>query len=119
MAETIVDVETGEVEVTDFVAAFDIGRAINPRLIEGQIEGGVAMGLGYALMENVVVDNGYIQNLSLQNYLIPTSLDVPKIKPIILEIISIQQAYYPGHFNSLKKEIIISGYGQNRFFRKK
>ena len=86
MAETIVDVETGEVEVTDFVAAFDIGRAINPRLIEGQIEGGVAMGLGYALMENVVVDNGYIQNISLQNYLIPTSLDVPKIKPIILEI---------------------------------
>jgi CO/xanthine dehydrogenase Mo-binding subunit len=86
MAETIVDVETGEVEITDFVAAFDIGRAINPRLVEGQIEGGVAMGLGYALMENVVVDKGYIQNISLQNYLIPTSLDIPKIKPIILEV---------------------------------
>jgi CO/xanthine dehydrogenase Mo-binding subunit len=86
MAETIVDVETGAVEVTDFVAAFDIGRAINPGLIEGQIEGGVAMGLGYALMENVVVDQGYIRNLGLENYLIPTSLDIPKIKPIILEV---------------------------------
>ena len=86
MAETVVDVETGEVEITDFVAAFDIGRAINPKLVEGQIEGGVAMGLGYALMENVVVDKGYIQNLGLENYLIPTSLDVPRIKPIILEV---------------------------------
>ena len=86
MAETVVDVETGEVEITDFVAAFDIGRAINPKLVEGQIEGGVAMGLGYALMENVVVDKGYIQNLGLENYLIPTSLDVPQIKPIILEV---------------------------------
>ena len=85
MAETIVDIETGEVEITDFVAAFDIGKAINPKLVEGQIEGGVAMGLGYALMENVVVQDGYIQNLGLENYLIPTSLDVPDIKSVILE----------------------------------
>lgn len=86
MTETVVDIETGVVEVTDFVAAFDIGRAINPKLVEGQIEGGVAMGLGYALMENVVLDKGCIQNLGLENYLIPTSLDVPKVKPIILEV---------------------------------
>jgi len=86
MAEVIVDVETGEVEVTDYVAAFDVGRAINPKLVEGQIEGGVAMGQGYALMEEVAVDRGYIQNTSLRNYLIPTSLDVPDIKPIILEV---------------------------------
>ena len=86
MAETIVDIETGVVEITDFVAAFDIGRAINPKLVEGQIEGGVAMGLGYALMENVVIDKGYIRNLGLENYLIPTSLDVPNIKSIILEV---------------------------------
>ena len=85
MAETIVDIETGEVEITDFVAAFDIGKAINPKLVEGQIEGGVAMGLGYAVMENVVVENGYIKNLGLENYLIPTSLDVPRIKSVILE----------------------------------
>jgi CO/xanthine dehydrogenase Mo-binding subunit len=93
MAETVVDVETGEVEITDFVAAFDIGRAINPKLVEGQIEGGVAMGLGYALMENVVIDKGYIRNLGLENYLIPTSLDVPKIKPIILEVNNMHGPY--------------------------
>ncbi len=86
MAEVEVDVETGEVEVTDYVAAFDVGRAINPQAVEGQIEGGVAMGLGYALMEEVVLKSGVTQNLSLQNYLIPTILDVPRIKSIILEM---------------------------------
>ena len=85
MAEVQVDVETGEVEVTDYVAAFDVGKAINPKAVEGQIEGGVAMGLGYALMEKVVLKDGYPQNLNLQDYLIPTTLDVPDIKPIILE----------------------------------
>jgi CO/xanthine dehydrogenase Mo-binding subunit len=85
MAEVVVDIQTGEVKVTDYVAAFDIGKAINPRNVEGQIEGGVAMGLGYALMEETVLDHGYIQNLSLQNFLIPTMLDVPNIKTIILE----------------------------------
>ena len=85
MAEVEVDVETGEVTVTDYVAAFDVGKAINPLAVEGQIEGGVAMGLGYALMEEVAVVDGSIQNLSLRNYLIPTVLDVPDIKPIILE----------------------------------
>jgi CO/xanthine dehydrogenase Mo-binding subunit len=86
MAEVLVDVDTGEVEVTDYVAAFDVGKAINPRALEGQIEGGVAMGLGYALMEEVAIVNGCIQNTSLQNYLIPTSLDVPAIKPLVLEM---------------------------------
>jgi nicotinate dehydrogenase large molybdopterin subunit len=85
MAEVIVDVETGEVEVTDYVAAFDIGKAINPKAVEGQIEGGIAMGLGYALMEEIVLKDGYIQNLSLQDFLIPTMLDVPNIRPVIVE----------------------------------
>ena len=85
MAEVVVDVETGEVEVKDFVAAFDIGKAINPKNVEGQIEGGVAMGLGYALMEEIVLQDGYIQNLGLQDFFIPTVLDVPKVKAILLE----------------------------------
>ncbi len=85
MAEVIVDVETGEVEIADYVAAYDVGKAINPKAVEGQIEGGVAMGLGYALMEEIVIEDGYIQNLSLQDFLIPTMLDVPKIRLIILE----------------------------------
>jgi CO/xanthine dehydrogenase Mo-binding subunit len=86
MAEVIVDVETGEVDITDYVAAFDIGKAINPKAVEAQIEGGVAMGLGYALMEEVVVEQGVIQNLGLRNFLIPTAMDVPEIQPIILEV---------------------------------
>jgi len=86
MAEVIVDIETGEVEVTNYVAAFDVGKAINPRALEGQIEGGVAMGLGYALMEEVAIEQGYIRNVSLQNYLIPTTLDVPNIRSVILEV---------------------------------
>ena len=62
-----------------------MGKAINPQAVEGQIEGGVAMGLGYALMEEMAVVDGFIQNLSLRNYLIPTFLDVPEVKSIILE----------------------------------
>ena len=85
MAEVIVDVQTGEVEIADYVAAYDVGKAINPKAVEGQIEGGVAMGLGYALMEESVIEDGYIQNLNLQDFLIPTMLDVPNIRPIILE----------------------------------
>ena len=86
MAEVLVDVETGGVEVTDYVAAFDVGKAINPKALEGQIEGGVAMGLGYALMEEVAMVDGIPQNLNLQDYLIPTSLDMPDVKPIVLEV---------------------------------
>ena len=85
MAEVIVDIETGEVEVSDYVAAFDVGKAIHPKALEGQIEGGVAMGIGFALMEEIVLQQGYIKNLSLQDFLIPTILDIPDIKPIILE----------------------------------
>ena len=86
MAQVVVDVETGEVEVEYYVAAFDVGKAINPRALEGQIEGGVAMGLGYALMEEIVLQEGVIQNTNLRDYLIPTILDVPDIQPVILEM---------------------------------
>ncbi len=84
MVQVVVDVETGEVELEDYVAVFDVGKAINPKAVEGQIEGGVAMGIGYALMEAVALSGGMIRNLSLQDYLIPTMLDVPDMKPIIL-----------------------------------
>jgi len=85
MAEVEVDVRTGEVEVIKIVATFDIGKAINPIMLEGQIEGGIMMGLGYALMEEVVMKDGFIQNLGLQDYLIPTALDAPEIVPIYIE----------------------------------
>jgi CO/xanthine dehydrogenase Mo-binding subunit len=86
MTEVVVDVETGEVDVTDFVTAFDVGKALNPRLLEGQIEGGVAMGLGYALMEEIALEQGHIKNLHLGDYYIPTSLDVPDIESVVLEV---------------------------------
>jgi len=85
MAEVEVDVKTGYVDVLNLVATFDIGKAINPLMVEGQIEGGVMMGLGYALMEEVVMKDGMIQNLDLQDYIIPTALDAPEIKPIYVE----------------------------------
>ncbi len=85
MAEVEVDMKTGAVEVVKIIATFDIGKAINPMMVEGQIEGGVMMGLGYALMEEVVLKDGMIQNLNLQDYIIPTALDTPEIEPIYIE----------------------------------
>jgi nicotinate dehydrogenase medium molybdopterin subunit len=85
IAEVEVDTETGEVTVLSLIAAQDVGRAINPMAVEGQIQGGVAHGIGYALMEEVVVVNGIIQNPSFSDLLIPTSLDVPPIHGIIVE----------------------------------
>ena len=85
MAEVVVDVETGITEVTDYSAAYDIGKAINPKLVEGQIEGGIGMGVGFALMEEIIVKDGYIQNPGLEDFLIPTILDMPPINPMIIE----------------------------------
>ena len=85
IAEVEVDTETGEVTVLNIFAAHDVGKAINPMAIEGQIEGGVGQGVGYALMEEVVVENGVIQNPSFSELLIPTSLDISPITSIIVE----------------------------------
>ncbi|NWF93251.1 MAG: xanthine dehydrogenase family protein [Syntrophaceae bacterium] len=85
MAEVEVDTKTGHVEVIKVVACFDIGRAINPILVEGQIEGGIMMGLGYAMMEEVLLKEGKVQNLNFQDYMIPTAMDAPEIVPMILE----------------------------------
>jgi CO/xanthine dehydrogenase Mo-binding subunit len=93
MAEVEVDVRTGEVTVKKIASAFDIGKAINPMLLEGQIDGGIAMGLGYGLMEKVVLDEGVIQNLGLKDYLIPTSLDMPEITAALVEKHNIHGPY--------------------------
>lgn len=85
MAEVIVDMETGGAKLTGYAAAYDIGKAINPKLVEGQIEGGIAMGVGFALMEEIIVKEGYIQNLAFRDFLIPTVLDIPPINTIIIE----------------------------------
>ena len=81
LAEIDVDVELGTVRVLKIVAAHDVGRAINPTLIEGQIEGGVAQGLGMALMEEFFPGKGE----NLHDYLIPTAGDIPPVESILIE----------------------------------
>jgi CO/xanthine dehydrogenase Mo-binding subunit len=81
LAEVEVDVETGKVKVNRMVACHDVGRAIHPENVIGQIMGGVAMGTGFALMEEFVPG----ETTSFVNYLIPTSKDVPEVIPIIVE----------------------------------
>lgn len=85
IVEVEVDTETGRVEVLKILAAHDVGRAINPALVEGQIEGGATMGLGYGLMEEITTVGGVIKNTNFTDYLIPTMLDVPEIDAIIVE----------------------------------
>jgi CO/xanthine dehydrogenase Mo-binding subunit len=86
IAEVEVDTETGKVEVLRIVAAHDVGKAINPGNVEGQIEGGVMQGVGFALTEEVVQEGGYLKTRSLGEYLVPTSLDVPRIDSHIVEV---------------------------------
>jgi CO/xanthine dehydrogenase Mo-binding subunit len=83
--EVAVDTETGEVDVLKSVGAHDVGQAINPAAVEGQIEGGAAMGQGYALSEELLYDGGQLVSPSFSEYLIPTAMDVPDYQSIILE----------------------------------
>ncbi len=86
IAEVDVDDETGDVEVLRVVASHDCGTAINPMLVEGQVEGGVAMGVGFALEEEMLFDaNGRHINPNLTNYIMPTSLDTPEIEVDIVD----------------------------------
>jgi CO/xanthine dehydrogenase Mo-binding subunit len=84
-AEVEVDTETGKVDVTDFVSVHDVGKAINRGMVEAQMYGGVAMGLGYGLLEVFEIENGIPKQLNFDEYLLPTSMDVPRIKTIIVE----------------------------------
>ncbi|KYH33187.1 xanthine dehydrogenase family protein molybdopterin-binding subunit [Neomoorella mulderi] len=85
IAEVEVDTETGQVRVLRFIAAHDVGRAVNRKGVEGQIEGGIAQGLGMALLEKVHLQHGRIVNNSFSTYLIPTTLDMPEVQPLIVE----------------------------------
>jgi CO/xanthine dehydrogenase Mo-binding subunit len=84
--EIELDTATGEVKILKIVGAHDIGKAVNPMLAEGQIQGGALQGAGYALMENLVVQNGVMLNPNFSGYTIPTSVDAPaEIVPVIVE----------------------------------
>jgi CO/xanthine dehydrogenase Mo-binding subunit len=86
LAEIELDVETGKVEVPRFWAAHDAGRIVNPMGAEGQIEGGVVMGLGMALWEKICRNGGFIENPSMRDYLLPGTKDAPtEINTIFVE----------------------------------
>jgi len=78
IAEVVVDTETGRYRVTDYYVAFDVGRAINPAGVIGQIEGGSVQGLGYAVMEELLHREGRVLNPSLADYYVPTAMDIPE-----------------------------------------
>ena len=85
--EVEVDLETGFIKILRFVSANDVGQAINPSLVEGQIEGAVVQAVGYAINENFIVKNGHILTDQLSTYLIPTVLDIPEtLESVILEV---------------------------------
>ncbi len=84
--EVEVDIETGHVRVVRVISANDVGKAVNPQLVQGQIEGAVVQAQGYTVMENLVSVEGKIRNPYLSTYLIPTVLDVPEeVKSVVLE----------------------------------
>ena len=83
--EVSVDTDTGEVKVLRSVAAHDVGQCINPAAVEGQIEGGAQNGQGYALSEEMLYEEGRLVTPSFSEYLMPTSMDVPKVECIVLE----------------------------------
>jgi CO/xanthine dehydrogenase Mo-binding subunit len=81
-----VDTETGLVRILDVISTNDVGKAINPQLVQGQIEGAVVQAGGYAILENFVQKDGFVQTQHLSTYLIPTVLDVPeRVQSEILE----------------------------------
>jgi CO/xanthine dehydrogenase Mo-binding subunit len=83
--EVAVDEETGKIQVLKLVSCYDVGRAINPLSVEGQMEGGAIYGMGYGLTEEVIIEKGVTITPSFSEYLVPTSMDVPEVQTIILE----------------------------------
>jgi CO/xanthine dehydrogenase Mo-binding subunit len=93
MAEVEVDRETGKVKLLSFAAAQDVGFAINPTLIEGQIQGAVAQGIGRSFMEDYAFRNGIMQNPNFLDYRMPTSVDLPFIDTLLVEVKSEMEPY--------------------------
>jgi CO/xanthine dehydrogenase FAD-binding subunit len=83
--EVAVDRRTGQVRILDYVAAHDVGRAINPTMVESQIHGGVIMGLGAALGENLIHERGRVVNPTYLNYAMMRSPDAPRVRPVLVE----------------------------------
>ncbi len=84
-AEVAVDTQTGKIKVLKMVAAHDCGKAINPMLVEGQLEGSVVGGMGQALYEEIVTERGQVMNPSFLDYGFPTTMEMPEIETIEVE----------------------------------
>jgi xanthine dehydrogenase D subunit len=87
-----VDTELGLIKVVELATAQDVGKAINPQAVEGQLEGGAAQGLGLAIMEEVQVRDGVIRNPSFTDYLLPTILDMP---PLLMDVLELGDPHSP------------------------
>jgi CO/xanthine dehydrogenase Mo-binding subunit len=85
IAQVQVDVETGQLQVKRIVTAHDVGTVINPVAHQGQIEGGLVQGLGYATLEEVITDNGKVLTTNLGDYRIPCARDLPALETVLLE----------------------------------
>ncbi|WP_419025992.1 xanthine dehydrogenase family protein molybdopterin-binding subunit [Emergencia sp.] len=83
--ELAVDTESGELTILRCVLACDVGKAINPSTVEGQMEGGMAQGIGWGIMEEHFMENGRMKNHTYHDFLIPTALDLPNLETIIVE----------------------------------
>ncbi|HLZ71443.1 MAG TPA: xanthine dehydrogenase family protein molybdopterin-binding subunit [Dehalococcoidia bacterium] len=84
VAEVSVDPETGEVKLLNFTTAHDAGTVVNPIGFQGQINGGVMLGIGYALMEEITIEDGRVTTLSFGDYKLPTPRDIPPLKTVVL-----------------------------------
>ena len=87
-----VDTELGLIKVVELATAQDVGKAINPQAVEGQLEGGAAQGLGLAVMEEIQVKDGVIRNPSFTDYLLPTILDMP---PVLMDVLELGDPHSP------------------------
>lgn len=85
VAEVEVDDDTGEVQVLGVWAAHDVGRVVNPQQVEGQIEGGVVMAVGHALMEDYIQVDGQTTTPGFAKYILPTALDVPQVTSVLIQ----------------------------------
>jgi CO/xanthine dehydrogenase Mo-binding subunit len=96
VAEVEVDTETGQVEVTKIWPAMDVGKVIDPLLIDGQIHGAISHGVGFATMENLQLKDGVVTTTGFKDYIIPSALDTPEIDDTIV----IEEAYKHAAFGA-------------------
>jgi CO/xanthine dehydrogenase Mo-binding subunit len=85
VAEVEVDSETGQVKLNRFTTSHNTGTVLNPLMHQGQIEGGTVTGIGYALMEQLMIDDGKVATSNFGEYKIPTSMDIPSLKSSVTE----------------------------------